>query len=787
MSRYRILFIDAYDSFTNNIISLLETELPVDVTKIHIDADIGDLSTFLKPFAAVVAGPGPGNPEDDRDVGLISELWKLKNEDLLPVLGVCLGFQSLAYALGARIERLSGPRHGVSTQVTTSGRSLFEGLPQFFSVQYHSLHAVLEDTEVTSNTSATNTWGMSKRCPELVPLAWDFGTEQETSRQGVLMAIQHSKKPFYGIQFHPESVYSSIEAKSVIKNWWSICTNWHGLQTHSMAQYTVSTSKTEGLFFSRTFNSSEVTTPYSSPALSASSTSLSSMSSYSDSQSEDSTKSYQRVCISLKKLDIPTIVGLMGLAGGETVILDSERRQMPKLGTCSIIGVIEQETIKLSYSVGSRSVQIRKGNSTTTEDIRQDESIFNYLKTYLEDRKVWDGETEIPFWGGFLGYITYEACLETISIPTKLSGRPDVCFAFVERSIVLDHKNKKVYIQSIKANDQEWINKTQDILRNATTSNPSQYSMTFEPSAKRLPNEKSYRSKITACQDQIRAGNSYELCLTNQASFSVPKNSKPSSSWEQYQNLRKLNPAPFASYIQLGSATILSTSPERFMRWTRPSTTASDQKYISTCQFRPIKGTVQKEQRMPDGNVRKVGLQEATGILSTPKEQAENLMIVDLIRHDLYGVVGSGNVRIESLMNVEEYESVFQLVSVIEGDISILDKTNPAVSGIDVLAASLPPGSMTGAPKKRSCELLQEIEDEPRSIYSGVIGYMCVGGGGDFSVVIRTIFKWNDEEEDNHENWRIGAGGAITILSTEEDEWEEMLGKLRSTRRLFEN
>jgi para-aminobenzoate synthetase len=121
-------------------------------------------------------------------------------------------------------------------------------------------------------------------------------------------------------------------------------------------------------------------------------------------------------------------------------------------------------------------------------------------------------------------------------------------------------------------------------------------------------------------------------------------------------------------------------------------------------------------------------------------------------------------------MTIEEYETVFQLVSVISGDIGA------SKSRISALRESLPPGSMTGAPKKRSCQLLQELEEhKPRGLYSGVIGYLDVGGGADFSVVIRTAFKWDDEGV-----WRVGAGGAITALSEPRAEWEEMLTKRES-------
>jgi para-aminobenzoate synthetase len=180
------------------------------------------------------------------------------------------------------------------------------------------------------------------------------------------------------------------------------------------------------------------------------------------------------------------------------------------------------------------------------------------------------------------------------------------------------------------------------------------------------------------------------------------------------------------------------------MCWTKfhsyPSVHKGEPSFVSTCQFRPIKGTVKKQHKSKDGHIRYITLEQATAILSTQKERAENLMIVDLIRHDLHGVTSFKNVITKGLMVIEEYESVYQLVSVIEGKL-LLDsqprspirqsQATPTIpssttrTGIDVLAASLPPGSMTGAPKRRSCELLRQIEQyKPRSVYSGALGYM---------------------------------------------------------------
>ncbi|EON96685.1 putative aminodeoxychorismate synthase protein [Phaeoacremonium minimum UCRPA7] len=201
--------------------------------------------------------------------------------------------------------------------------------------------------------------------------------------------------------------------------------------------------------------------------------------------------------------------------------------------------------------------------------------------------------------------------------------------------------------------------------------------------------------------------------------------------------------------------------------------------------MKPMKGTVRKSDAVST-------LKQAEEILHVPKEEAENLMIVDLVRHDLHSICGPGNVAVPELMKVEEYQSVFQMITVVEGQLPRpASNEHKRYTGLDVLAASLPPGSMTGAPKKRSCEILQEIEQhKERSLYSGVVGYMCVSGRGDWSVTIRSMFRWDDEraadaEGEDQEVWHIGAGGAVTILSTADGEREEMLTKLAGPLGLF--
>jgi para-aminobenzoate synthetase len=131
-----LLFIDAYDSFSNNVIALLENELQVKVVKIHIDSGISDLAVYMRGFSGVVIGPGPGTPEKDADVGIINDIWKLANDELRPVLGICLGFQSLVCHFGGLIQRLPVPRHGQETTVVGERSTLFEGCELFSIIHF---------------------------------------------------------------------------------------------------------------------------------------------------------------------------------------------------------------------------------------------------------------------------------------------------------------------------------------------------------------------------------------------------------------------------------------------------------------------------------------------------------------------------------------------------------------------------------------------------------------------------------------------------------------------------
>lgn len=793
MVRPKVLFIDAYDSFSNNIITLVEESLHVSVTKIAIDSELP--SDLHELYAAVIIGPGPGSPYNPCDVGCITDVWALADDRTLPVLGICLGFQSLVATFGGSVDRLPYPRHGIETSIQTCNDSIFRDIETLRSIQYHSLYACIGDKSGEDHDESF-LWSPRRACPELVPLAWDvdhaFSRVPPTpddpraalgflNPRHILMGVRHVTKPFYGVQFHPESVCSSADARRVISNWWEVACEWNAEHKRDML---VDSGRQR---WSRTIDASILT--------------------------------------------VPMIKEHIRAPGEEIVVLDSEKAQESPLGNYSIVGLVYPETLRIIYSVGDNEVQLQQGLKVTRQPLDKSHgNIFSFLKSFMSERAPRNrGSESSPFWGGLMGYIAYEACLETLGISSDPDPvRPDIQFAFVERSVVIDHEARQVHIQSIRDDDDEWVDQATDILtrltgahstceeiaeQHTTGCGPSDvsslssesisqesqaYSNSTGPSSApianvvtggslppkfTIPTEAAYSHKIKECHAQIRRGDSYELCLTDQTKIDVFTALSPA--WSRYLRLRTVNPAPFGAFIRLGPVTVMSSSPERFLSWSRPN--ASNGEIM--CQFRPIKGTVKKRYQNPDGSLHLVDLPTATEILSSPKERAENLMIVDLIRHDLTGVVGSGNVRTKSLMQVEEYENVYQLVTVIEGTLkpSPHFSSQPPKMGIDVLGVSLPPGSMTGAPKKRSCQLLREIEEKkPRSIYSGVLGYIDVGGGGDFSVVIRTAYRWDDESTERGETWRIGAGGAITDMSHERAEWEEMQTKVETVLRSFQ-
>lgn len=604
MRRGHILFIDAYDSFSNNIITLLKDNLPVTVESIKIDDARFVLNDeaffhFLDGFDAVVAGPGPGHPGDPKAVGLIGKLWDLPDEHVLPVLGICLGFQSLVLPLGANIERLNEPRHGMVTKITHRGFDIFAGLGDLVATQYHSLHARIQASEAR-DIDQEAIWTSTQTCSDLVPLAWDLSDVQNGP---ILMAARHRHKPFWGVQYHPESVCSSGGGELVL-NWWSEVVKVRGSSAFRVDAF-APVKQPEGRM-----------------------------------NTEPPTAEVQWLVLPLEDtIETIHIAELLHDGfGHQPFVLESGVRNgyplNPETGRFSILGAQNADAIHIRYSTQDRILTTSIQGQMDLVQIATVQEAFQYLDYFAQQHKGRDGPPIVPFWGGLTGYTTYEAGLESIDVSpscTPQAPRPDVWFVFVERSIVIDHADKQLYIQSIRGDDRPWLNSMRQRVQQFQSKAqrrmsfdrawPSQL-QTHAANVLRQPEKDDYCRKVKDCQKQLRAGESYELCLTDQTLVQSQVDS-----WHLYQRLRRLNPAPFSAYLRLSGEAgvgidVVGSSPERFLSWDRKG----------KCQYRPIKGTVKKGAGMTP--------EKAKVILQSPKEQAENLMIVDLIRHDLSG--GSG-------------------------------------------------------------------------------------------------------------------------------------------------
>jgi para-aminobenzoate synthetase len=265
-----------------------------------------------------------------------------------------------------------------------------------------------------------------------------------------------------------------------------------------------------------------------------------------------------------------------------------------------------------------------------------------------------------------------------------------------------------------------------------------------------------YEAAYQEVQRQLRLGNSYEVNLTYREGTTSPRHPV-----EAYLRLRRLNPAPYSGYLQHRGLHLLSSSPERYATVDRRR----------RLEARPIKGTTP---RAPDPTEDQRQLRRLT---EDAKYRAENLMIVDLLRNDLAMVCDPGTVQVPHLMEVESYRTVHQLVSTIRG------RLREDVSTVAALRALFPAGSMTGAPKRRTMEIIDTVERDARGVYAGAFGWISGDGRADLSVVIRSLVATPQGEQWRYE-W--GTGGGVTVQSDLREEWAETCWKAARLRAALE-
>jgi len=359
-----------------------------------------------------------------------------------------------------------------------------------------------------------------------------------------------------------------------------------------------------------------------------------------------------------------------------------------------------------------------------------------------------------PFNGGALGYFAYDLARRLERLPATAAhdiALPEMAIGIYGWAIVVDHTERRAEIVIHPDADC-------DVARVVSAWNaqppltPAAFGSSFVVSESVQP-EVSFERYAAAwhrIKHYIREGDVYQVNLTQR--FSAPVQGHP---WDAYLRLRNLNPAPYSAYFSTPDGAILSSSPERFLR--------VDGQRIET---RPIKGT------RPRGTTPAADAALAAELAQSLKDRAENVMIVDLLRNDLGRSCVPGSVCVPHLFAIESYTRVHHLVSTVEGVLAL------GVSALDALRNCFPGGSITGAPKLRAMEIIEEIEPSRRSVYCGSLGYVSRSGHMDTNIAIRTLVCHRDR-------MYCWAGGGIVMDSDLDAEYAECLAKAAAMLEVF--
>ncbi len=705
------LLVNNYDSYTYNVFHLLAAACGEEPIVVHNDM-VSWRALERWDFNAIVLSPGPGHPARWHDFGVCADILRSSE---IPVLGVCLGHQGLGHVLKATVTYAPTVMHGRLSPVKHTGEGLFAGIPQDFDVvRYHSL-------------AVSGSLGEEGR-----EIAW--------TSDGVVMGIEHASRPLWGVQFHPESICTEY-GHQLFENFYALAQERKPKRARRLNRPSVpprrcrrrSAADSDVHLLTRTIEG--------------------------EPQAE---------------LLFERLFGKEDFA----FWLDSASTST-NLGQNSYLGSsIGPNRLVFEYDV-EQGILTRHDAAGVVEE---NGSFFGVLDRELEDRAIEPAQDpDHGLVGGFVGYLGYELKADCGATNTHSSDVPDAVQMLANRVIAVDHVRGRTHVLAIakgeEAEAEQWLEEAErevrdalavasaelepngtppaapeprdacavgsgDLTANGTPIPPPKDPVVFRPGRGR----EQYLADIARCQSALGAGESYEVCLTDQ----IHTDAEPDP-WTLYRGLRRSNPAPFAAYLKLGELAVVSSSPERFLSVDR------ERKVMA----RPIKGTAPRSADPEQDEATRQELQD------DEKTFAEHLMIVDLLRNDLGRVCEVDTVRVPELMVIEQYTTVHQMISNVVGTLE------PGRSAIDCVRACFPGGSMTGAPKLRTMEIIDDIEREARGVYSGAIGYFGLDGVVDLSIVIRTIVLRPGATT-------IGAGGAIVMQSDPQEEFEEILLKARA-------
>ncbi|SHJ12071.1 aminodeoxychorismate synthase, subunit I [Dethiosulfatibacter aminovorans DSM 17477] len=432
--------------------------------------------------------------------------------------------------------------------------------------------------------------------------------------------------------------------------------------------------------------------------------------------------------------------------GDDYILLDSSKKDS-KYSRFSIMGA--NPFLSVKYENG---IVFEKDYRLGEKEWREVEvdSIFNHLNRLLKKHKVKNG-TDLPFVGGGLGYFGYELSKELENIPESAESIvdvPDCYFVFYDNAVLHDIRSNMVHITALgilQDENESMLELENRIWEYSPGRSLPVWNETEKPVFSSPFSRSEYMEAVESMRKYIEDGHIYIANMTH--TFTSFYDRSPE---DTYERLRHINSAPFSAYMPLDGFHILSSSPERFLEIRNKKV-----------QTRPIKGTIPRGRNPEEDEENRIKLK------NSEKDKSELLMIVDLERNDLSRVCVPGTVKVTELFELEEYATVFHLVSTVEGMLK------DDCSSVDCIEAAFPGGSITGAPKIRAMEIIEELEKTSRNIYTGSIGYLGFDGNADFNIIIRTVLL-------KDERAYIGVGGGITWESDPEMEYVETLDKARA-------
>lgn len=403
-------------------------------------------------------------------------------------------------------------------------------------------------------------------------------------------------------------------------------------------------------------------------------------------------------------------------------------------------------------------------------------SPFQALRQALADSAIPKPDGLPPFYGGAVGYLSYDLVRTFESLPTWAIDDlrpPDLYMVFLDLVAAIDHQTRLLYLMFCPPLSRFQAEPREKLYREgcdrlaaleARLASPRspRASRPWPERSRLIPSQsrEDYKARVQRCQEYIAAGDIYQANLSHRFTLDLGDAASESGSDEYtpelYRRLRRVNPSPFGGLVQFNDISLVSCSPERLVQLTG-----------STASIRPIAGT------RPRGVDQEQDQRLYAELLASPKERAEHVMLVDLERNDLGKVCTYGSVRVDEFMTVEQYSHVSHLVSSVTGTLQ------PDKSPFDLVKAVFPGGTITGVPKLRCMEIIEELEPVRRGLYTGALGYFSWSGDLDLNILIRTLVLTK-----NNGYLQVGAG--IVADSEPDREYDETLAKAGAFFKILE-